>query len=437
MARIIIVWGLWGPYHCHRFEALRRYAAAQGSEVIGVSLFEGSRVNQWGMDNLPVDVVRFNLGKDETRFPLQKVLKLLSIPRRLGAEVALLPSYDHWSLSLNAAVRACGGRVVMMNETHAGTARARGLKLLLKKRIVAGFHAAVVGGAPHARYFASMGLSESKIFTGYDAVDNIYFAAQAAAVRQRDGETRRQFGLPHRYFLSVGRFVAKKNLAILIRAYRKFLEAGSAKNIHLVMVGAGEEEPKLRDLCRTLRLPVYDKTLTGAALNAPSGDEIPGVHFYGFRQIPETPSFYALAEAFILPSLYEEWGLVVNEAMASSLPVVVSETAGCAEDLLESNSSPAGASASVSCLARDYNLAKRCRQNGFVFDPNSSDELSRILLLLASSSDLRASMGRASRKIVEKFSCENFARNAFNAAKAALGHQSETPAPARLVSRVS
>lgn len=58
------------------------------------------------------------------------------------------------------------------------------------------------------------------------------------------------------------------------------------------------------------------------------------VFFYGFRQIEENPVFYALAEAFILPSLKEEWGLVVNEAMACSLPVIVSRTAGCAEDLL-------------------------------------------------------------------------------------------------------
>ncbi len=99
------------------------------------------------------------------------------------------------------------------------------------------------------------------------------------------------------------------------------------------MVGSGEEESRLLDLCAELKLPVYKKS--GAGRQDPASnnkDEPPGVHFYGFRQIDENPVFYALADAFILPSSWEEWGLVVNEAMASGLPVIVSETAGCVED---------------------------------------------------------------------------------------------------------
>ena len=136
--------------------------------------------------------------------------------------------------------------------------------------------------------------------------------------------------------MSLGRFVAKKNLATLIQAFRKFLDSNPDCQTHLVMVGSGEEESKLRSLCQELRLPIYEKTsATIGNRQSAIGNELPGVHFYGFRQIDENPVFYALADAFILPSLYEEWGLVVNEAMASGLPVVVSETAGCVEDLLE------------------------------------------------------------------------------------------------------
>jgi 1,2-diacylglycerol 3-alpha-glucosyltransferase len=413
MARIIIVWGLWGPYHCQRFEVFRGHAGQAGHEVIGVSLFSGSRAYQWCASLLPKGVIHFNLGDDETRLPLRHIGSLLMLPRKLHADIALLPSYDHWSLVLNAGVRMAGGRVVMMNDTHGGTARAHGLKAAFKQRVVAGFHAGFVAGSPQRRYFASLGLPMEKIFTGYDAVDNDYFAAKAAEVRSQGPEFRRQYGLPERYFLSLGRFVEKKNLITLIQAYRKFLDSNQSCQTHLVMVGSGEEEPKLRGLCNELKLPVYDKT----ALE--SGNGLPGVHFYGFRQIEENPVFYALADAFILPSLWEEWGLVVNEAMASGLPVVVSETAGCAEDLLESFGSVESLPLQTLTQLAQMELLAKARINGFVFNPRSSDELSRAMLILDASPSLRGVMGQASRRIVEKYSCANFARNALLAAQAA------------------
>jgi 1,2-diacylglycerol 3-alpha-glucosyltransferase len=421
MARIIIVWGLWGPYHCRRFEALRDQAARERHQVTGVSLFSGSRVNHWGSGNLPEGVAHFDLGKDETKFPLGKIARLLAVPWRLHPQVALLPAYDHWSLALNAATRLAGGRVVMMNETHGGTARARGLKAAFKQKVVAGFHAAFVGGAPQHRYFASLGLPAEKIFTGYDAVDNDYFAQQAAAVRNQAAEFRKQYSLPAHYFLSLGRFVAKKNLSVLIHAYRKFLDSSPDCRTHLVMVGSGEEESKLRALCGELRLPIHDKMAAGTEPPQPATDaEAPGVHFYGFRQIDENPVFYALADAFVLPSLWEEWGLVVNEAMASGLPVVVSETAGCAEDLLKPGW-PAG-----------FEISKEeaIRLNGFVFDPKSPETLAAALRALTTTPALREVMGENSRKIVENFSCENFAKNALLSARVALGESLVAPGDA-------
>jgi glycosyltransferase involved in cell wall biosynthesis len=420
MARIIIVWGLWGPYHCRRLEVFRQHAGQAGHEVIGVSLFSGSQVNQWCASLLPKGVVHFNLGDDETSLPVRHIGSLLMLPRKLRVDIALLPSYDHWSLVLNAGVRMAGGRVVMMNDTHGGTARARGFKAAFKQRVVAGFHSGFVAGSPQRRYFASLGLPMEKIFTGYDAVDNDYFAARADEIRSQKSEVRSHYDLPERYFLSLGRFVEKKNLTTLIQAYRKFLDSSQNCQTHLVIVGSGEEGPKLHSLCQELRLPAYDKTWAGIEnRKSKTENEPPGVHFYGFRQIEENPVFYALADAFILPSLWEEWGLVANEAMASGLPVIVSETAGCAEDLLESSDPMESLPLQTLTQSAQMGLLAKARINGFVFNPKSSDELSRAMLILNASPGLRRAMGQASRCIVEKFSCENFARNALLAAQAA------------------
>jgi glycosyltransferase involved in cell wall biosynthesis len=364
----------------------------------------------------------------------------------LQIEACFLPSYSpKQSLAAVLAAKSLRIKAVMMNESHAGTARASGVAAVVKRRLIGLFDAALVGGTPHKRYFASMGMPAERIFTGYDAVDNEYFIRKAQEIRCQWSVVRGQYDLPEHYFLSLGRFVAKKNLATLIRAYALFLESHLPSPIsdlqipHLVMVGSGEEEPALRSLCTELQLPIYDhakgdhrprttdhrpQTTDHAARSAfrnpQSAIRNPGVHFYGFRQIDENPVFYASADAFILPSLYEEWGLVVNEAMASGLPVAVSETAGCAEDLLETGC-PAGASPEDRMRIEQSGLALRVRQNGFLFDPRSAEELSRTLLVLEGSAGLRSLMGAESRLIVERFSCENFARNALLALDAALG----------------
>jgi len=305
--------------------------------------------------------------------------------KELNLDVCILPGYaPRQSLAALLAAKSLGIRTVMMNEGHAGTSRAQGLGAIAKQQLMALFDSALVGGNPQKRYVASFGLSQKKIFTGYDAVDNDYFSSRADEIRGRADEIRARFDLPEHYFLSLGRFVTKKNLATLIRAYRMFLNANPETRTHLVMVGSGEEDSALRKLCHELRLPVYDKGNSGSSdvvEKAGQDEGAPGIHFYGFRQIEDNLVFYSLADAFVLPSLWEEWGLVVNEAMASGLPVIVSETAGCAEDLLLAGRLAAPPRLSENqreCLAQ---LAGRTRQNGFVFNPRSAQSLANAFTL--------------------------------------------------------
>ncbi len=121
---------------------------------------------------------------------------------------------------------------------------------------------------------------------------------------------------------------------------------------------------------------------------------------------------------------------MVNEAMAAGLPVIVSRTAGCAEDLLPG--ATASRSSQLAVDSRQQEADARAarpylelRSNGFVFDPSSVDALSEALRRIADPLNPKrstlnaAAMGRRSREIVAKFSCENFAKQAMRAAKAA------------------
>ena len=425
-----ILWAQYGPYHYARTAALQKLAAP--AKVHAIELASRTADYEWSRSATSVDLI--------TLFPeaVTEKLSFWQVFRRarqtfadLKLEVCILPSYaPSQSLAALLAAKSLGIRTVMMNESHAGTAQARGVGAWVKRGLVRLFDAALVGGQPQKRYFTSLGLPAEKIFTGYDAVNNDYFACRAEVVRGQSSEVRGKYEMPEHYFLSLGRFVAKKNLSALIRAYRKFLDASLENRTHLILVGSGEEEAKLRALCHELRLPAYNKTeLKITNHKSEIRNEMPGVHFYGFRQIEENPAFYALADAFILPSSREEWGLVVNEAMASGLPVIVSEPAGCAEDLLEIIS-PNDSNFPGLARVRQAGLRSKLRRNGFVFDPHSVAELSEALTLLASQPEMRKIMGQSSRAIVAKFSCENFARNALLAARTALGTRdsSETAA---------
>jgi 1,2-diacylglycerol 3-alpha-glucosyltransferase len=437
-----VLWAQYGPYHFARAAALQKLAAPE--KVRALELSNRSCDYQWGRSAEVVDLITLCRDGIAEKLPFWEVFqRARKAFAELNLKVCILPGYaPKQSLAALLAAKSLGIRTVMMNESHAGTARARGLGAFVKRRLVRLFDAALVGGNPQKRYFASLGLPPEKIFTGYDAVDNDYFARRAEEVRSQSAVFRGQYDLPKHYFLSLGRFVAKKNLGVLIRAYHQYLNASSLKRAHLVMVGSGEEETSLRCLCHKLGLPVYEKSAVGAVgavgvrnaecgvRNTENGERQvadrksqigngkPGVHFYGFRQIEENPVFYGLADAFILPSLWEEWGLVVNEAMASGLPVVVSETAGCAEDLLEA-SCPERTTPHERMRIDQSGLTLKLRRNGFVFSPNSVEELSQTLLVFEGCASLLSGMRAESRRIVERFSCENFARSAMFTVEAA------------------
>lgn len=247
----------------------------------------------------------------------------------------------------------------------------------VKRRIIALCSAALVGGTPHRDYIAALGAEAGRIFKGYDAVDNEHFARGATAARQREPESRSALALPTRYFLACSRFSQKKNLIGLLEGFAIYRRLHGADAWSLVIVGNGE----LRDELEAAR----DRLgLAGHVL-------LPGAKRYD-----ELPAYYGLASAFVHASTTEQWGLVVNEAMAAGLPVLVSNRCGCAVDLVEEG------------------------RNGYRFDPHDAFSLPAAMHRLATSGPALADMGRASEQIIARWSPENFARNLARAAELAI-----------------
>ena len=259
-------------------------------------------------------------------------------------------------------------RYVLMFETNEWDRPRPPWQALVQRSFLRSFVDGVFcGGTAHHQYLRKLGVPQRRIWDRYDVVDNAYFASASDVARAHEEDQRRVLGLPPRYFLYVGRFSPEKNLEVLLRAYARYRD-GSDGSCGLVMVGSGSRLAELKQLAAGLQLRE--------------------VVWAGPQGIEQLPIYYALASAFVLPSRVEPWGLVVNEAMACGLPVIVSNRCGCALDLVREN------------------------VNGWTFEPEDAGALAAWLAKMAClDRDAHARMAEASRRVVADFSPEAWAAN--------------------------
>lgn len=186
-------------------------------------------------------------------------------------------------------------------------------------------------GAANARLYRRFGIAQSRLHQAPYAVDNKRFAQQAAARRPQRQALRRAWGIADDEFsiLFCGKFIAKKRPMDVVRAVAALIERAPQVKCHLLFVGAGELGGALRDACDV----VHDAE--AGAPSPPGVQPRPRASFAGFLNQTGISRAYVAADCLVLPSeATETWGLVVNEAMASGLPCIVSDACGCAEDLV-------------------------------------------------------------------------------------------------------
>jgi glycosyltransferase involved in cell wall biosynthesis len=297
---------------------------------------------------------------------------------KLGPSLVVVAGWSSpESLSAIAWARANGARTVMMSESQEHDATRRGLREAIKSRVVSACDAALVGGRMQRDYIVRLGMPRESVFFGYDAVDNWHFSDGADRARADAITLRRRHSLPERYILASARFIPKKNLDKLLTAFARALELAPAPH-HLVILGDGPVRAALQT------------AIASAGLGS-------RVVLAGFKDYESLPAFYGLADAFVHVSLAEQWGLVLNEAAAAGLPLVVSNVCGAAAELIEPGN------------------------NGIMVDPNDVEEMARALQRIMTLSDSeRENMGGASRRIVADWGTERFAEGLRKASEAAL-----------------
>jgi glycosyltransferase involved in cell wall biosynthesis len=266
--------------------------------------------------------------------------------------------------------------VVMMSASQQIDGPRAAYREAVKARIVRMCDAALVGGGAQRDYMHSLGMPLERIFDGYDVVDNDHFESGSDGARAEDAVQRNALGLPQRYLLACSRFIAKKNLTRLVAAFGEALGQSSTPH-HLVILGDGPERSSITNEIRVAGLEAR-------------------VHLPGFQPYSKLPLYYGLSEAFVHVPIAEQWGLVVNEAAASGLPLILSHPCGAARELLKDG------------------------ENGQLVDPydQASIACALVSIMLAQPAE-RAAMGAASRRIVSHWGPDRFANGLARAAEVA------------------
>ncbi len=372
---VAILFDRLGPYHLARLRATAGKMSVHVLELCGESHeYQWDLVEDQALQRITLFPGRdsASVGGRETR---QRVFAALDAA--MPGAVAVPGWSSAGALAALAWCRWRGRPAVIMSESTADDERRRPWKEWIKRRLVRLARGGLVGGGPHRAYLCALGLPDARIFEGYDVVDNTHFEAGVEEARRHGVEGRDSLELPARYFLASNRFVEKKNLPSLLAAYAEYRRQAGETAWALVLLGDGP----LRGLLKAQR----------AELGLENAVFLPG-----FRQYGELPAYYAFAGGFIHTSTTEQWGLVVNEAMASGLPVLVSNPCGCAPDLVADG------------------------QNGWTFDPRDPAAITAVLLRLAGLPETeRTAMGRSSRERIAAWTPETFADGMAKAVEAA------------------
>ena len=230
------------------------------------------------------------------------------------------------------------------------------MKEFIKKVILQGYSAAFVAGTESKNYLLNLGFKREKIFWPWDVIDNNFF--ENSIYKESISE---------KYFLCVSRLLKRKNLINLIKSFADYQNKGGKWGLKII--GSGNQYGRLIESREIL----VDKS---------------SFEIINWLQLDQLIKYYKGASAFILPSYFDNWGLVVNEAIASGLPCIVSKNCGCAVDLISHNKS------------------------GFIFDPTNNSELSFLMNKIEfQTNEERGKMINFAKVNLELFDLDNFVIN--------------------------
>ncbi len=364
MMNIVILFANYGPYHLARISAFSEICKQRSWTVTGIEIARAQSEYPWkaSIKNLDIDIISLINNKKVEEASFWEIFKKLRQKlSSINPNVIAISGYFRpimiaallWSINNNKSA-------ILFSESKEDDTNRSQWREVIKSIIIKKYATALVGGKPHKRYLKKLGMPSAAIFYGYDVVDNQVFNPSCISQLPKPDVSKN-------YFLAINRFVPKKNLLYLIKAYADYRHLARDNSWGLVLCGDGNLRVQIEQLIQSLNLENY-------------------IHLPGFLQQEQLLPYFAHASCFIHASIQEQWGLVVNEAMAAGLPVLVSNRCGCFEDLVIEG------------------------VNGFGFDPENSQELTNLMHKISSEEINLKLISEAAFKHIEKFSPKYFAQ---------------------------
>ena len=359
--KVVILHAVVSPYKVTLFNLLARQFPQL--EVLYFSVTEQMRSWTVDMADLHHQHVVLNQGnlEDHSLFKISK--QIWTELNRTRPDLVIVSEYIYppywigllWTI-LNRKKR------IFFNESTAGDRPKVGWKESIKRFFVRWFDAGIAQSSKSRDYMVQLGMPADRVWVKGYSTDIQFYADGAKHARDHADEWRKKWDLLPFNIIFVGRFSPEKNLMTLLAAFEEI--SGEFSDWGLVLVGDGPDQ---------------------AAIVQWSQDRQLRVRVIPFLQKNEVATIYGLGDIFVLPSTSEPWGLVVNEAMAAGLPVIVSDRAGCAHDLV------------------------RHGHNGFVFSPDQPAALVEWMRKLMGSTALRQELSHNGVASVSEFSSEKSA----------------------------
>lgn len=326
-AQIAFAWESFGPSHLDRIDA----AAAAGYRVTAIEFSRASRDYQWEDGELSGSQRVVLTRSGERIGTLRLGWRLFRSVRQSRTNAAFLCHYELPAVFLAAVLlRLTGCRVIAMMVSKFDDYPRYLWREVFKGIMLAPYQGVLTASRRTADYMHFLGFRRRPVAGGLDSLDLNRLRQLGAATRP----------VPHdqRDFLIVARLVEKKNLHFALRAYA----AWSARAAHprkLRIIGYGGLEESLRALA--VELGIADQVI-----------------FAGVADSAEVCRTMRDALCLILPSVEEQFGFVVIEALALGLPVLVSSNAGAVEVMVDNG------------------------VNGWIIDPYRPDALIAAMILL-------------------------------------------------------
>ena len=300
----------------------------------------------------------------------QRVKASIYWVNKFKPNVINLPGY--YEPAMNIVLFYCrlkGIIVVISADSTEGDNPNIGWREALKRFVVTKAQGFFCYGSKSAEYILKLGMKPEHILVENNSVDNNKISEiHTEALKTRE-IVKNSYQLRKYNFIYVGRLIDVKNLDNLLAAYKPF----AVSDWGLIVLGDGSQESKLKKY--------------------KNDNSLEGICFIEGQPWFDVPKILALADVFILPSYSEPWGLVVNEAMACGLPVIVSNKCGSAYDVVKEGI------------------------NGYTFDPYNIDELTFVFKKFVDNPEKIIPFGQQSKEIIKRFSPENVAQEMYDGFK--------------------